>query len=190
MRPLDPLDGPETARETVSPQARQAIHRFGACVVGRSAGKAAETLLLDFHSTRYRAALRVLSDNNRDCFGRRGAMRANHLLFAAALAEALLAKKPGALKAHLAMAAARTPVESFGPLDRAAICAVRSVPDDVAALLGSVPGSAPEAEPVRTVEMVMRRCAPGVPFEISPAGVRAVVATAAFRSVATGEGGK
>jgi hypothetical protein len=173
-----------------SPAARTALHRFSRCVVGNSRELAARTLRDDFTSQRYRTSLRQLSRNNEGCFRQSGRMRAGGLMFAGALAEALLEGSSTRLNVRLARAVAAPATRHFSQSDRVAICTVRSVPDQIGSLLATEPGGAAEEAAVAELHPVMRMCAQGGAEIRSPAaGVRAMLATAAFRSIENGPEG-
>lgn len=168
---------------TASPVARAVLHGYAECVARRSPERAADTLRRDFTTRGYRTALLLLSRHNETCFRRRGALRANALPFAGSLAEHLLARDPAPLNARLVRAAASA-VQPFAPTDRIALCVVRSVPDDVARLLSTDIGGSAEAEALQTLQMPVEICNRGGPrLELAPAAIRAMIATAAFRTV-------
>lgn len=170
-----------------SPEARMAAHDYGACVADASPGFAAETLAMDFRTDGYRRRLQQLSANNRGCTGRmRGRMRSAGLLFAGAVAERLVERGTVPVKTQLAQAAARPAAASFSPTDGGAICVIRSAPDDVAALFASDPGSAQEAQAAVPLQNLFSRCMAGKEVQSNVGGFRAILATAAFRSVQPG----
>jgi len=176
--PADRAGPPPTA------EARAAIHAFGRCVARHSPALAAETLAGDFTTRAYRSRLRVLARVNESCFRERGSMRSDPLLFAGAIAEALLADDPAALNVRLARAATGPATPAWSPTDRIAICVVRSVPDDVARLFAAGVASAAETAAMDAIEPVLSACnRTGRPLAVSHAGLRAMLATAAFRSV-------
>lgn len=190
----DPI-GDQLARTAVedmptSPEGLQAIQRFGACAADASPERAARALRMDFRSNGYRKALKTISDNNRRCF-KRGRMRSNSLLFAGALAERLLTTEPLSLNKRLAAAAAKPFEASFGPSDKLATCVVRSMPDEAAAVFATPAGTPEEAKAVGALDVGVRGCAKAVgkQVDISPAGLRAILATAAFRVVDSAKGG-
>jgi hypothetical protein len=190
MRPLDPLEPPELVNATedggnLSANARKALARYGVCVADRSREKAAKTVAMNFRSTDYRLSLKLLSEHNHDCFAR-GRMRFSNMLFAGALAERLLAVGDTRLNARLARAAGSAAIEPFGPADRIAICTVRSDPDNVAALFAAEAASPAEKSALSALRFVAGRCSAGAQVEISDAGLRAILATAAFRVVQAG----
>ncbi len=165
-------------------EARATIQRYGACVASRSAGPAADVLTRDFTTRQYQQGLRVISRNNQDCFRRRGRMRASNLLFAGAIAEYLLEQPAQPLNVRLARAALQPATQAFSLSDRVAICVVRSVPDDVARLFAADVATDAELAAARALDPVVAQCnAGGPPFAITPAGLRAILATAAFRTL-------
>lgn len=164
--------------------ARNAIQRYGACVADRSAGAAAEVLSRDFTTRHYQQGLRVLSRNNQDCFRRRGRMRSHNLLFAGAIAEHLIERAGEPLNVRLARAALQPAPRAFSPADRVALCVVRSLPDDVARLFATEVASEAELAAARSLGPAVSQCnAEGQPLSITPAGLRAILATAAFRAL-------
>jgi len=165
-------------------RARIAIQSYGACAAGRSAGQAAELLTRDFTTRNYQQGLVVLSRNNQDCFRRRGRMRSHNLLFAGAMAEHLIEQPAEPLNVRLARAATRPAVAAFSLTDRIAGCVVRSVPDDVARLFATEVASPAELASAQALGPVMTACnTDRRPLSISPAGLRAMLATAAFRTL-------
>ncbi len=169
-----------------TPEARIEVARYGACIADASASKAAATLNQDFRTVAYRNALRQLYERNRDCFQRRGRMRSSPLLVAGAIAERLLIRGGEPLGKRLALAAARPAVATYAPSDAAAVCVVRSDPDGVAKLFASALASQDEAVALTALRPLAGRCA-GRAMEISDEGLRAILATAAFRSVAAND---
>ncbi len=165
-------------------RARIAIQGFGSCVADRSAGPATELLQRDFTSRQYQTGLRVLARNNEDCFRRRGRMRSHNLLFAGAIAENLIERGAEPLNVRLVRAASRPATRAFSPTDRIAVCTVRSVPDDVARLFATEIASEAETAAAQALTGAVARCnAEPQPLQISPAGLRAMLATAAFRTL-------
>lgn len=166
-------------------RAREVMDAFGRCVARYSAARAAETLVMDFTTRAYRTRLRQLAEANREsCFRRRGRMRADNLLFAGGIAEGLLARDSTPLNVRLARAALGAPPPSFSASDRIAVCVVRSVPDDVARLFATEVASEAETAALAPVAPVVAACnRTGRPFSATHPGLRAILATAAFRSV-------
>lgn len=164
--------------------ARQSMHRFGACVADRSTAKAAQTLAMDFGTGAYRSALRTLANNNRDCF-RSGRMRSPGLAFAGAIAERLLLRDPTPLNARLVRAVVESARRPLSPSDAIASCVVQSAPDDVARLFSNAVGSADEARTAALLQLAVKLCSQGKPrLETNLEGLRAILATAAFRTLA------
>ena len=171
-----------------TPAAREELYVYSRCVANRSPQLAADTLRRDFTSRRYRNALLQLVRNNESCFERRAArvraIRSSGLPFAGSLAEHLLATNQAPLNVRLARAAAGGAVRPYSVTDRMALCVVRSVPDDVARLLATEVGSGAETSALQSLQLPVQICSRGGPrLELAPAAVRAMIATAAFRSV-------
>ncbi|HET7816178.1 MAG TPA: hypothetical protein VFK58_01190 [Sphingomicrobium sp.] len=167
-----------------SPGARRAVQQFGACVADQSPEKSARTLAMDFRSPTYRSALNNLARANEGCFGYRGAMRSSRLLLAGAIAERLMARDPAPLNARLVRAAARAAPPARSPSDSIAMCVVRSAPDESARLFASEVASEAEAQAAKSLDVAVRLCSQGQrPLVINLEGLRAMLATAAFRNV-------
>ncbi|RYD50737.1 MAG: hypothetical protein EOP60_11220 [Sphingomonadales bacterium] len=167
--------------------ARFAAHNYGKCIADKSPEKSRELLAMDFTTSRFQTGMRAVSDANRYCFGRRGKMRSSSVLVAAAMAERLLeldTSRP--LNARLARAAAGAAPRSFSPSDAIAVCVVRSAPDEAAALLTSRIASEAERGAVEALSFVVSRCGQGKKLSVSAEGLRAILATAAFRSINAG----
>ena len=175
--------------------ARLAVEAFGKCVAERHAGEAHRLLTMDFTSTGYRTGLRLLSREAerscaRDSVGRGNAMRSANLLFAGAVAEALLESQAEALNVRLARSAG-TKVESYAPSDAVAQCLARSLPDQASALLATEPASAEEVAAARPLLDATPACARAAGIasrvELSVSAARAMIATASYRLIATRE---
>ncbi len=169
---------------TSDARARIAIQSYGACAAGGARAAAADVLRRDFRTRQYQQGLQVLSRNNQDCFRHRGRMSSHNLLFAGAMAEHLIERSAEPLNVRLARAAAGPPTQGFSPTDRVAVCVVRSVPDDVARLFATEVASEAETQAAQGLTAIVGHCnAERQPIEVSPAGLRAMLATAAFRTL-------
>jgi hypothetical protein len=170
-------------------EARSTMTRFANCVLDSSAEKAAELLQRDFRTASYRSGLQNLSRNNEGCArkaGLSGRMRMSNLAFAGALAEGLIGRREIPTNALLARAAALPAAPTYSFTDGVAMCVVRSVPDEVAALFASDVGASGESKAIDGLQTPAALCARAAdarqPLSISPAGLRAMLATAAYRS--------
>jgi hypothetical protein len=183
----DPIEDRENAPYS-SAGARYAARNFANCVADASPDRTGELLSMDFTATRFRMGLKTLTEVNRYCFGRSGRLRASNLLFAGALAERMLARDTSRpLNVRLARAAMGPATASFSPTDTIAVCTVRSAPDEVAAFLATSLGSRAESAAANTAAMVVARCSQGgKQLSTTVEGLRAMLATAAFRSVYSG----
>jgi hypothetical protein len=174
----------EPGAQSSSPQARTSMDAFGRCVARRSPARAAETLERDFTTHTYQSALRNLSRANESCFQGRGRMRSANLLFAGAMAEGLLAADTTPLNVRLARAATQPTIASRSDSDWIAICVVRSVPDDVARLFATPVASQTEVAALEALAPAFLACNRNdQALHINAQGRRAILATAAFRTV-------
>jgi len=176
--------GPDASVNAIA-ASLQAVQHFGACIADGSTEKASRTLASDFNSSPYRRALDQMIGANRGCAHSRGwgRMETSRLLLAGAIAERLIERDPTPINKRLVLAAGRPGVQPFSQSDAGAICAVRSLPDDVGKLLATEPGSEEEAEAAAPLNKVVSLCLGGQPVEITVPGLRAILSTAAFRSI-------
>ena len=150
---------------------------------------AARTLSMNFTSTAYRNGISQLSRNNEGCLQGARRMRGAGLLFAGAMAEGLLDQGEAPLNVRLARAATAAATPAYSPSDRVAICVVRSVPDQVATLFDTAPASDGEEAAIEQLLPAFELCARNGPrISSNEAGLRAMLATAAFRSVGSPRG--
>jgi|GEM_PF-4707290 len=166
---------------------RTALEEWAGCVARRNPGEAGRVLAMDFTSAIYDRAFRILTDEDKQCRGFRGKLRTQRLLLAGELAEALVEQRDEPVAIALAKAANAPATPAFSFTDRVAICVVRSVPGDVAKLFATHRNSADESAVVQALATPLGLCARAAqakrPLSINPAGLRAMLATAAFRSV-------
>lgn len=167
-----------------SPEAVQEMYRVGHCIAEREARLAGDMLSIDFTTPDYRRAMDRLIERGRVCLPEGSRMRFNPLLFAGAVAERLLEREPTAVNVQLARRADRPAVSARSPSDRLAICVVRSAPDEVGRLFAAEPASAGEGEAADGLATIVRLCSGGEPrLDATATGLRAMLATAAFRTV-------
>ena len=189
--------GVDRYSSAADPVARPVLARYAACVAGKSPERAADLLTRDFRATAYESGMRNLSRNNEGCAHdaglKYGKMRLDTLPFAGGLAEAMIARRGQPVNALLVRAAALPPAATYSFTDRVAMCVVRSAPDQVAALFATPVASDEESAAIAAVAPAAELCARAAqarkPLAISPAGLRAMLATAAYRSIAATGGG-
>lgn len=181
----DPEREQDGAISKADPDARQALARFAVCVAAKSPDKVTDLLTQDFLETSYGNGLRNLVRANDLCarqVGTRGErLRGQNLPFAAALAEAMMAREAAPLNARLAKAATGKEALTYAPSDKVAMCVARSTPDEVAALFATEVGSDGEEQAATKLLPVVKLCAQDLKLETSVAGLRSIVATASFR---------
>ena len=170
--------------DTVS---RNALAAWAGCLASRNTTEAGRVLSMDFTTSTYDRAFRMLTDEDKQCREFRGTLRTQRLLLAGELAEALIERSDAPVGNLLAKAAAAPATRAFSFTDRVALCVVRSVPGDVAKLFATERNSVEEGAAVQALATPMGLCARAAqakrPLSINPAGLRAMLATAAFRSI-------
>lgn len=164
----------------------QANQNFARCVVDASPAAATRVLAMDFRTEGYRDALHKLIRGHDRCVTPGGKLRGGNLLFAGALADALLVNDiSGSLPRALRYDPALPPIVSRGPSETMALCVVRRAPDAVAALVATRAGSAAEVAAGDPLMAQLPAClANGVSLQINRPGLRALVALAAYRIAA------
>jgi hypothetical protein len=168
-------------------ESRTVLADWAGCLARANPGEAGRVLSMDFTSSGYQRAFVMLTDEDKQCRKLRGSLRTSRLLLAGELAEALIERGGTPIGNALAKAAAMPATPAFSFTDRVAICVVRSAPGDVATLFSTARNSAEENTAVQALAVPMGLCAKAAearkPLSINPAGLRAMLATAAYRSV-------
>ena len=163
----------------------EAMQNFGACVVQMTPSGAEEVLAMDFRTEAYREKLARLAKGHDRCTRPRTELKFNGVLFAGALAEALL-KEPGKkvlTKLTLAEELA-TPIAARSSLEAMALCGVVTRPAAVGRLIESEISSDKEAEAIEALSPTLNGCLSGADkAELNRPGLRSVMALAAWRFV-------
>jgi hypothetical protein len=167
-----------------TPEELRMLHDFTRCVAKERGAQVRRVLRLDYRTDAYRRSLRNLAADIHPCRPFRGILRMSGLLLVGGLAEALLPKElTGATLASRAAfdpsspaIAARDDGEYLG------LCAVRKMPDQVAALLATAPASAEEKDAAATISRDLGPCLKaGSSAKLNRPGLRALLALAAYR---------
>lgn len=168
-----------------TPEGLRAVQAFGQCIADASTAKASTTLSSDFRTPAYRRSMDQLVEANRQCTGSRrwATMRSSRLLLAGAIAERLIERDGKSVNRELARAASGPAASSYSTTDTAAICVVRSVPDEVGKLFSADVATPEEKAAADAIQPVMSRCLSSRQVEVTTDGLRAMLATAAFRSI-------
>ncbi|HVJ00598.1 MAG TPA: hypothetical protein VM662_00355 [Sphingomonas sp.] len=189
LRQEGPAAWPDTVEEAYDLPDTATLARTyerAACVVNASGEKVDTALAKDYRSPQYKRAFETIFQNNAGCFGKRGGLPRASLVLTGAMAEHLLARDKIALNVRLARAATGPAPKAASESEAAAICTVRSLPDETAAWLATKPASAEAEAAARPVETVFNRCASGAEkANVAGPRLRALVALAALRSVNT-----
>lgn len=194
--PFRPAQDPAPVRQYPAVQspapdtlAVQAIHNFGACVVGLTPQGAREALALDFRTSRYNEKLRAIAKGHADrCDAPGWRLRFNDTVFAGAMAEALLKPEIGVqdMARRLAFDPMRQEIVARGPLEGMALCTTVRAPEPTATLFATEPGSVEEARAMQSLQPVLEEClAKGAKAALNRPALRSLLALAAYRVVTT-----
>lgn len=183
------LPGPAYAKPARAPSAVDigTLHAFAGCMADRYRPGVRRLLALDYRSRAYDHALTTLSDEGSRClpfaFGK---LKSARVLMVGAFAEQLLpAALDGArLAERVAHDPSRPPIAARDEGEYLALCAVRTMPDEAAALLATKPASEDERRAVAAIRPRLGTCLrAGAAARLNAPGLRAVLALAAYRLV-------
>lgn len=161
----------------------EAMHNFGACVVRTTPAGAEEVLAMDYRTDAYREKLSRLAKGHDRCTQPRTELRFNGVLFAGAMAEALLEQPGDRVLTRLSAADDLTaPIAARSPLEAMALCGVVTRPAAVGRLLESEIGSIEEGQAFEALVPALSACLSGADkAELNRQGLRSIVALAAWR---------
>ena len=167
----------------------EALHNFGACVARTAPAGAEEVLAMDYRTDAYRQKLSRLAKGHDRCVSPRSQLRFNGVLFAGALAEALVEQPGRSVLTRLSAAEdANAPVEARSALEAMALCGVMTRPAAAGRLLESEVGSEMEADAMEALLPTMTGClTEASKAELNKPALRSIVALAAWRIVSTAE---
>jgi hypothetical protein len=172
--------------QRATPEELRMLHDFTRCVAGQSEGQARRVLGMDYRTGAYRRSLRNLAVEARACRPFGFDFRMSGVLYAGSLAEALLPKAlaGSTLVSRAAVDPSRPAIPARDEGEYLGLCAVRMMPDRVAALLATAPGSAEEKDAAAAVSRDLGPCLKaGVSAKLNRPGLRALLALAAYRIV-------
>ena len=157
----------------------QAMHNFGACVVRTTPAGAEEVLAMDFRTEAYQKKLRRLAKGHGRCTRSRTELKFNGVLFAGAMAEALVEERKGGV---IAASQPASPLAARSPLENMALCTVVTSPAEVSKLLATDVTTAEEHTAIEALSPTLNACLSGADkAEINKVGLRSVLALAAWR---------
>lgn len=181
MPPVEP-----DATTPSKPEDLRMLHKHSRCVVDSAPNQAARILRLDYRTDAYRRSLGNLIAIPGNCAHFNGRLRMARMLVAGAFAEALLPRALAGrnLAAGVAHDPARAPIEARDDGEYLGLCAVRSMPEQVTALLATAPASEDEKRAVAAIGPGLSRCVrAGASAKLNRPALRALVALAAYRIV-------
>jgi hypothetical protein len=166
----------------------QAVHNFGACVAEQTPRGAREVLALDFRSDEYQKKFRAMLKGHDRCIPFDARLGTARLLFAGAMAEALLKfdVKSVELPQRLAYDPTREMIEARSPLEEMALCTVMQAPQATAKLFATEPATSEETGAMQPLGGVMTECLKkDMKAEINKPALRSLLALAAGRIAST-----
>lgn len=166
-----------------TPLAVEAMHNFGACVVRYTPAGARGLLVMDYRTEAYSKALRRLAKGHSRC-APRSEIRFNGVLFAGALAEALLESevKASDMSRLLAPDSSRPAIVARDEVETMALCTVLASPGGTVKLLATEPASKEQAAAMQTLAPTLATClAKSMQVKLNPPALRSVLALAAWR---------
>jgi hypothetical protein len=170
----------------------QAAHNYGACIVSYTPQGAKQVLSMDFRTPEYARKLHELAKGHVDRCALGGwRYKFSPSLISGGMAEALLKSNghQSELPKKLAYDPARQAIDARGPLEEMALCAVMKDPQETLRIFATQPATAAEAEAMKPMTEVLTRCLKkDTQVELNKAGIRALLALAAWRVVNTPEG--
>jgi len=176
------------ASDTPDRIAIQAVHNYGACVADRSPDGARELLAMDFHSRDYDKKLRRSMKGHAECFPFNGRLASSRLLFAGAMAEALLKSevRSATLPQQLAYDPARAIIAARSPSEAMALCTVLQAPEATARIFATEPATPEEITAMKPLGSVLPECLKkDMKVELNKPALRSLLALAAYRIATT-----
>jgi hypothetical protein len=166
----------------------QAMHNFGACMVNRTPQGARELLAMDYNSADYQKRMRRYVSGHDYCIPFNGSMGSSRVLFAGAMAEALLKSdvKSSELSQRFAFDLQREAIAARSPSEAMALCTVLKAPDVTARIFDTEPATSDEVQAMKPLGGVLTQCLKqGTQMTLNKPALRSLLALAAWRIVTT-----
>jgi hypothetical protein len=181
------MPAPAAAKPDQTPSAVDlgTVHVFAGCLADRYERNMRRLLAMDYRTPAYDDALRTLTRMGARCspfaFGK---LRSSRVLVAGAFAEALLPEtlNGAGLADRVAYDPAKPAVAARDEGEYLGLCAVRTMPAEVAAMLATKPVSEAERLAIGKLRPRLGPCVrAGAAARVNSAGLRALLALAAYR---------
>ena len=182
-----PAGAPAANDLNPDPRAVEVMQKYGTCVAWSAPGRAREALRMDFGDPASREALVRLTNSEKYCLDR-GSLRFSPVLFAGAMAEALIEKeiKRSELPRRLAPDPLRETIAARSSAEAMALCTVLKAPDATAKLLATKPMTSEETQAMQPLGDVLMECLrKGMQLQMNKPALRSLLALAAWRIVTT-----
>ena len=169
------------------PRAVGVMQKYGTCVAWSDPARVRKVLALNYLEPGYHEALVALTNSEKFCL-EYGQLKFSPVLFAGAMAEALLEKdvKRSELPQRLAYDSARETIAARSSTEAMALCTVLKAPQATAALLQSEPMTSAESQALQPLGPVLMDCLKkDMKLALNKPALRSVLALAAYRIVTT-----
>lgn len=179
------------AAEPITPLAAQAMYNFAGCIVETSRPGVEKLLSGDYRTKEYHADARKMAKGHDRC-ATGSKLAFSQLLFTGNLAEHLLADEFSAatLAADLGRDRSATPIAARSDSEAISMCIAMRAPQDTAALFRTEVMSDNEKAALTAIAPQLPGCIKeGTEFKTNRAGLRALLALAAYRIAVTSKEG-
>ena len=166
----------------------QAVHNYGACIAQQTPRGVRSVLSMDYRSPDYEKKLWSIIRGHDRCMPFDGRLGSESLLFAGAMAEAILkADVSGTeLPRRLAYDPGRELIAARSPMEAMALCTVMKAPEVTSKVLATKPATRDEIEAMKPLGPVLGECLQkDVKLEVNKPALRSLLALAAWRIVTT-----
>ena len=173
---------------TPESMAIQALHNFGACTVARTPAGARAVLALDYNAPDYEKRMRGYIRGHDYCIPFNGELGSSGVLFAGAIAEALLKTdvRSAELPQRLAYDPQREMIPARGPAEAMALCTVLNAPQQTVRIFETEPATPEETAALKPLGGVLTDCLKkGAQVTVNKPALRSLLALAAWRIVNT-----
>jgi hypothetical protein len=159
------------------------LHGFSRCLAEKRSREAQAILASGYDEAGSRDALRKIASRGIDC-APIGRLKVSGILFAGAMAEALLRPliRDGSLGDRVALDSAAPPLVARGEVEVMSLCTVRAAPEQVRALFATEAESDAETAAIRAMSAQLTGClGHDIRLVTNRPALRAVLALAAWR---------
>ena len=184
--------GPAQKPAASDPRDIKMMHDLARCVADRKTGEVRRLLALDYRTEEYDRSMRRLARDASSCSRFLGSLKMARVLMAGSLAEAMLAKSGSAapLSRRLVHDPSKPAIPARDEGEYLGLCAARTMPEAVEALLATSPESDAEKSSIAKIAPNLSQCVQaGASARVNRHGLRALLALAAYRLTTSSSAG-